>query len=87
MSGTADQTDHVPSTGTSNNRTAEYLENTAGGVRLSISAFPGRFQRVWHSEAKRCHVVESLFRASVRIMAVFRAVLSSNASIAFDTVP
>ena len=36
MSGTADQPDHVPSTGTSNNRTAQYLGNTAGGVRLPI---------------------------------------------------
>ena len=47
MSGTPDQPDHVPSTGTSNNRTAQYLGNTAGGVGLPIWAFPGRFQRVW----------------------------------------
>ena len=36
MSGTADQQDHVPSTGTSNNRTVQYLWNTAGGVGLPI---------------------------------------------------
>ena len=36
---------------------------TAGGVGLPISAFPGRFQRVWQLEAERCHVVESLFDA------------------------
>ena len=43
MSGTIDKPDHVPSTGTSNNRTAQYVGNAAGGVRLSIWAFPGRF--------------------------------------------
>ena len=37
-------------------------------------------------EAERCHAVESLFRASARIVAVFHAVLGSNASITFDTV-
>ena len=36
VSGIADQTDHVPSTGTSNNGTAQYLGNTTGGVGLSI---------------------------------------------------
>ena len=36
MSGTADQPDHVPSIGTSINRTAQYLGNTAGGVGLPI---------------------------------------------------
>ena len=45
------------------------------------------FWYVWGREAERCHAVESLFRASARIVAVFRAVLGSNASIAFDTVP
>ena len=43
MSGTADQPDRVPSTETSNNRTAQNLGNTAGGVGLPILAFPGRF--------------------------------------------
>ena len=33
------------------------------------------------------NAIESLFRASAHIVAVFRAVLSSNAKIAFDTVP
>ena len=36
LSGTADQPDHVRSTGTSNNRTAQYVGNTAGGVGLPI---------------------------------------------------
>ena len=36
MSGTAGERDHVPSIGTSNNRTAPYLGNTAGGVGLPI---------------------------------------------------
>ena len=36
---------------------------------------------------RRCHAVESLFRASARIVSAFHAVLGSNASIAFDTVP
>ena len=36
MSATADQSDHVPSSGTSNNRTAQYLGNTAGELGLSI---------------------------------------------------
>ena len=36
MIGTADQPEHVPSTGTSNNQTTQYLGNTAGGVGLSI---------------------------------------------------
>ena len=43
MSGTADQPYHVPSTGTNNNRTAQCLGNTAGGVGLPIWAFLGRF--------------------------------------------
>ena len=43
MSETADLPDHVPSTGTSNNRAAQYLENTAGGVGLPIWAFPRKF--------------------------------------------
>ena len=30
------QPDHMPSTGTSNNRTAQYLGNTAGGVGFPI---------------------------------------------------
>ena len=87
MSGTADQPDHVPSTGKSNYRTTQYLGNMAAGVGLPIWAFPGRFQRVWQREAERCHAVESHFRGSARIVAVFRAVLGSNTSIAFDTVP
>ena len=36
MSGTADQPDHVPSSGTRNNRTAQYLGNTAGEIGLPI---------------------------------------------------
>ena len=36
MSGTANQPDHVPSTGTSNNWTAQHLGNAAGGVGLPI---------------------------------------------------
>ena len=36
MSGTADQPDNVPSTGTSNNRTAQYLGNAAGRVGLPL---------------------------------------------------
>ena len=87
MSETADQPDHVPSTGTSNNRTAQYLGNTAGGVGLPILVFPDRFQRVWQREAERCHAVELLFRDSASIAAVLREVLGSNASIAFNTVP
>ena len=87
MSGIADQPDHMPSTGISNNRTAQYQGNTAGGVELPILAFPGRFLRIWRREAECCHAVESLFRASTRIAAVLCVVLGSNASIAFSTVP
>ena len=36
MSKTADQPDHVPSTGTSNNWIAQYLGNTAGAIGLPI---------------------------------------------------
>ena len=36
MSENADQPDHMPSTGTSNNRTAQYPGNTADGVGHSI---------------------------------------------------
>ena len=74
MSGTANQPDHMPSTGRSNNRTAQYLGNTAGEVGLPIWAFPGRFLRIWRREAERCHALESLFRASAHIVTVFRAV-------------
>ena len=72
--------------GTSNNRMARYLGNTAGGLGLSIRAFPGRFQRVWLREDERYHAVESLFCASAHIKAVFRTVFISNLSIVFDTV-
>ena len=37
---------------------------------------------VWQRDAERCHAVELLFRASARFVAVFRAVIGSNASIA-----
>ena len=43
-------------------------------------------KNIWQREAERCHAVESLFHASARILVIFRAVLGSNASIAFDTV-
>ena len=43
--------------------------------------------RVWQREDERYHAVESPFRDSPCIVDVFRAVLGSNASIAFDTVP
>ena len=86
MSGNANQPDHVPSTGTSNNRTAQYLGNMAGGVGPPIRAFLGRFSRVWQRLDERRHAVESLFRASARILAAFCAVLGSNASITFDNV-
>lgn len=40
--GTADQPDHVPTNGTSHNRTAHYLVKIAVGIGLLIWTFPGR---------------------------------------------
>ncbi|GJQ85698.1 hypothetical protein Trydic_g1828 [Trypoxylus dichotomus] len=77
MSRTADQPDHVPSNGTSDN-----LGNMAGGIGLPISAFPDRLGNV-----KPGVVMLITFRVSARIVAVSRAVLSSIASIEVYTVP
>ena len=56
-------------------------------VTVTFERLQVGFKRIWQREAERCHAVESLFRASARIVAVFRAMLGSNASIASDTVP
>ena len=85
MTETANQPDHLPSNKTSYNLIAQYLGNTVGGVGLR--AFPNRFKQVWQCEAELCHAVESLFHASVHIVAVFCTVLVSIVSIEFNAIP
>ena len=61
--------------------------NTAGGVKLPIEAFPGRFSLVLQHGAERCHVKKSLCRVSARIAAVFFLGIDSNASTEVDSDP
>ena len=56
----------------------------AGGVGLSIKAFPSMFSPVLQNVAERFQAAKSLCRVSARIAAVFPSMLSSNASIVVD---
>jgi len=59
----------------------------AGGVGLSISAFPSMFLRPVRYEIKHCHIEELLCRVFASIAAVFLSMLGSNISIEVDTDP
>ena len=52
MSGTADQSDHVPSTGTIDNWTVQYLGNTASGVGFGTKPAIFTQPKVYDAETK-----------------------------------
>lgn len=81
----AAQPGHVSSDGIGENRKRLYQVNTAGGVELSIEAFPGRFSLILQHETERCHVTKSLCFVSVPIAAVLFLGFVSNASIEVDS--
>jgi hypothetical protein len=49
---------HEPLIETGGNPKGQYLENTAGGLRLPISMFPGMFSLVSPREVEHCRAVK-----------------------------
>ena len=81
----AGQPGRVPLIETSDSQREQRLENTAGGVGLSISTFPSMSWPLSQHGVEHCHAAKSLYRVSRCIAAVCLSMLGSNASIAFDT--
>ena len=73
--------------GIGENRKGLCQVNAAGGVKLAIEAFPGRFSLVLQHEAERYHVTKSVCRVSVPIAAIFLLGIDTNASIEVDSDP
>jgi len=78
--------DRVSSLRTRGNQTGQYQESRAGGVGLSISAFPSLFWWSVRHEIEYCNAGELLCRIFARIAAVFISMLGS-ISIEIDTDP
>jgi hypothetical protein len=73
--------------GTNGNQKGLYLGYTAGGVAHPIEAFASMFSQHLQHVAEHCHVEELLCRVFARILAVFLAMLGSNASVVFGRDP
>ena len=86
-SGNADKPDPVPSIENNNSRKEQRQESTAGGVRPPILAIPGMSLLVLRHVTEHCHAGGYLFRVSLGTVTVSSSMLSSNASIAFNTDP